>query len=183
MTFSYRQARDMGVSKRALYRWRDEGAIESVGHGLYRRTDATMADLDLIEIAHRAPEATLCLTSALVRHGLSDAIPDAHDVAVPRGRRTPVVSAPVTWHRFAPDTFDLGRRDMSLDDQTAIGLYSAERSIVDSFRLTHQQGSEAAHEALRRWLREGGKPAELLAVAAHFPRVVTRLRAALDVLL
>jgi predicted transcriptional regulator of viral defense system len=182
-TFSYRQARDMGVSKRLLYRWRDEGAVELIGHGLYRRVDAVPADLDLVEIAHRAPEATLCLTSALVRHGLSDAIPTAHDVAVPRGRRTPVVSAPVTWHRFDRDTFDVGRRGLALDEQTTIGLYSAERSIVDSFRLASQQGTEQAYEALRRWLRGGGKPSDLLAVAAHFPRVLTRLRTALEVLL
>lgn len=181
--FSYREARALGVSKRQLYRWRDQGVLETVGRGLYRRADAPPADLDLIEIAHRAPEATLCLTSALVRHGLSDAIPAAHDVAVPRGRRTPVVAAPVAWHRFDPVTFDVGRESLSLDEQTEIGLYNAARSIVDAFRLAAGQGPELGHEALRRWLRAGGKPAEVLEVGAHFPRMLPRLRSALEVLL
>lgn len=182
-TFSYRQARNRGVSKRQLYGWRDAGVIEVVGRGLFRRADAALADLDLIEVAHRAPEATLCLTSALVRHDLSDAIPVSHDVALPRGRWAPAVAAPVTWHRFDPRTFEVGREMLWLDDETEIGLYSAARSVVDAFRLASVEGADAAYEALRRWLRLGGKPAELMTVAGHFPQVVPRLRMALEVLL
>lgn len=183
MAFSYRYARDRGVSKRRLYRWRDEGLLEVVGRGLYRKADAPPADLDLIEIAQRATEATLCLTSALVRHNLSDAIPAAHDIAVPRGKRTPTVTAPVIWHRFDPATFSVGRQTLRLDEQTDIGLYGPARSIVDAFRMAPQQGPELGYEAVRRWLRAGGKPAELIEVGAHFPRALARLRAALEVLL
>lgn len=182
-TFSYRQARDRGVSKRRLYRWRDEGVVEAIGRGLFRGADAPLVDLDLVELAHRASEATLCLTSALVRHDLSDAIPATHDVALPRGMWVPRVSAPVTWHRFDPATFHVGRQTLSLGPGIEIGLYSATRSIVDAFRLASSTGSDVANEALRRWLRAGGTPSELLAVAAHFPRAVPSLRAALEVLL
>lgn len=182
-TFSYQQARDQGVSKHRLYRWRDEGVIEQLGRGLYRRVDASLADTDLIEVAHRAPAATVCLTSALVRHGLSDAIPAAHDVALPRGQRLPVVSVPVLWHRFDPATFPVGHQELRLDEQTTIGLYSAPRSIVDAFRLGRFVGPELGHEALRRWLRAGGTPAELLDTAASFPRTLPSLRAVLEILL
>lgn len=181
-TFSYREARDLGVSKRQLYLWRDEGMIELLGHGLYRRADSGLADTDLIEVAHRAPQSTLCLISALVRHGLSDAIPAAHDIAVPRGRHIPALSVPIAWHRFDPATFSIGRSTTPLDDQTSIGLYDAERTIVDVLRLTHD-GTDTGYEALRRWLRSGGKPADLIDVATHFPRVMPRLRTALEVLL
>jgi hypothetical protein len=119
----------------------------------------------------------------LVRHGLSDAIPATHDVAVPRGRRTPVVSAPVTWHRFDPGTFEIGREPFSLDEQTAMGLYNAPRSVVDAFRMSRQHGSDVAYDALRRWLRGGGVPADVLVIAGHFPRTLPRLRMALEVLL
>jgi predicted transcriptional regulator of viral defense system len=183
MTFSYRQARDRGVSKRRLYRWRDDGVIELLGHGLYHRADASIADPDLLEIAGRAPLGTLCLTSALVQHGLSDAIPAYHDVAIPRGQRPHVVSAPVRWHRFAPEKFDVGREMLAIDEDTSIGLYDPTRTIVDVFRLVGLVGTDVAHEALRRWLRKGGQPAELLRIAAHFPRTVSRLRLALEILL
>jgi predicted transcriptional regulator of viral defense system len=183
MTFSYRQARDREVSKRQLYRWRDDGVIELLGPGLYHRADAPIADPDLIEIAHRAPMATLCLTSTLVHHGLSDAIPAYHDVAIPRGQRPHVVSPAVHWHRFAVDTFEVGREFMSVDEDTSIGVYGETRTIVDAFRLSMIVGSDVAYEALRRWVRKGGQPAELLRTAAHFPRTLSRLRSTLEILL
>ena len=74
-TFSYTAARAAGLSDRRLYSLRDAGLIEPLGRGLFERADAVgNADSDLLEIAHRAPQATLCLTTALARHGLSDAI-------------------------------------------------------------------------------------------------------------
>jgi hypothetical protein len=54
---------------------------------------------------------------------------------------------------------------------------------VDAFRLAARHGSDVAAEALRRWLRAGGKPADLLTIASHFPRTLPRLRNALETLL
>lgn len=183
--FSYTEGRAAGLSNRQLYVLRDAGAIEQLGRGLYRRTtSAGDTDPDLIEIAHRAPRATLCLTTALARHDLSDAIPARIDVALPRGQRHPRTQAPVSWHTFAPDTFDLGRDELKLNGETTIGLYSPERCIIDAFRLRHLEGPETAIEALRRWLRRrGSQPATLLIMARAFPKAEPALRAALEILL
>jgi hypothetical protein len=35
--------------------------VERISRGVYRRSDATLADLDLLEIAVKQPQATLCL--------------------------------------------------------------------------------------------------------------------------
>ncbi|MGH3929554.1 MAG: type IV toxin-antitoxin system AbiEi family antitoxin domain-containing protein, partial [Pseudonocardiaceae bacterium] len=131
-TFTYSKARRAGLSDRQLYALRDQGLIETIGRGLYRRADAAMsADLDLVEIAHRVPQATLCLVSALARHDLTDIIPTSIDIAVPRGRRRPRVQAPVAWHVFAPTTFEIGRVALRLDDQIGIGIYGPTRCILD----------------------------------------------------
>ena len=74
-TFSYGDARKAGVSDKRLYRLRDRGDIVALGGGVYRWAEAPPADDDLIEIAERVPQATLCLETALARHGLIDAIP------------------------------------------------------------------------------------------------------------
>ena len=183
-TFSYRQARALGLSKRALYALRDSGEIESLSHGLYRRRDAANADEDLIEIARRSPNATLCLATALSRYDLSDEITAAPDLAIPRGSHAPATRAPVRWHRFDPDTFEIGRELLPIDPTTAIGLYSPERCIVDAFRMRGREGHEMANEALKRWLRRPRiQPAALLALAERFPRAATPLRRALEVLL
>jgi hypothetical protein len=45
-TFSFTEARRHGISERRLCGLRDAGRLELLGRGLYRRTDAAMADLD-----------------------------------------------------------------------------------------------------------------------------------------
>lgn len=181
--FSYSLAHERGVSDRRLRGLVADGALERLGHGLYRKADAPPADLDRIEIALRAPEATLCLTSALSLHDLTDAIPSEIDVALPRSRRPPRVSAPVRWHRFHEDTFLIGRETIEVDEGLSLGVYSAERSVIDTFRLRHQEGEDLAVEALRRWLkRPGATPADLLAMARSFPKVEPSLLHALRIL-
>src|SRR5256714_861718 len=179
-TFTYAQARRAGISDRTLYRLRDTGVIESIGHGLYRRTDIDInADIDLLEIARRARQATLCLTTALARHGLTDEIPARIDVALPRGLHRPITIAPVTWHLFDPDSFAVGRTESVLDEHTAIGLYSPERSIIDAIRLRHPEGPELGYIALKRWLRRpGAPPADLLALVPPFSQAQKSLPAA-----
>lgn len=181
--FSYGLAHEQGLSDRRLKGYVEDGVLERLGHGVYRKTDAPPADLDRIEIALRAPEATLCLTSALSIHDLTDAIPAAIDVALPRSRRPPRVGAPVRWHRFHEETFLVGRETFEVDESVTLGLYSAERCIIDAFRLGHREGEELAIVALRRWLkRRGAAPAELLAMARRFPKVEPSLLQALRIL-
>jgi hypothetical protein len=184
LTFSWAEARRHGFSDRRLYAMRDAGELVELGRGLYRWADAPPADLDLLEIAHRAPDATICLTSALARHGLTDAIPASIDIALPRGQRHPRTQAPVTWHSFATDTFELGRERIDLGDGAAIGCYSGQRCIIDAYRLRHREGADIAHEALRRWLHQRGtQPSDLLAMAHAFPKAEPAIRAALEILL
>ncbi|MFN8075804.1 MAG: type IV toxin-antitoxin system AbiEi family antitoxin domain-containing protein [Kineosporiaceae bacterium] len=182
--FRQSEAARAGVPPRTLYRMRDAGLLEVVGRGLYRRADAAPVDRDLLEIVTRAPDAILCLETALARHGLTDAIPSRIDVALPRGRSGPSTSAPAAWHYFDAATFSLGRQVMTVEGtDTTIGLYSAERCIADAFRLRGTVGYELALEALRAWLRwRDSHPARLMQLAEQLPRAATPLRAALEIL-
>lgn len=182
--FSYTQARAAGIGHRMLYGWRDTGQVETVGRGLFRKVDTELADLTWVEVTARAPRATLCLTSALAFHDLSDAMPVTRDLALPRGNRFPRLSAPITWHAFDAERFDIGREMHDVEETIRLGVYNAERTIVDTFRLRHQQGEDEAYEALRRWLRQpGSQPSSLLDMARHFPQTVSAIRRALAVLL
>lgn len=175
----------MGLSDRRLRLLLEEGHVDLVSRGLYRRADAESAvDLDLVEIAHRTPDGTLCLVSALARHGLTDQIPPAIDIAIPRGRRAPRVVAPVAWHHFSRGTFSIGREPLRVGPGEQIGIYDAERCIIDAFRLRHREGTDLAVEVLRAWLRRrGSRPARLMAMAKDFPQAAAPLRTTLEVLL
>lgn len=183
-TFTYGEAKRAGIGDKRLYRLRDSGEIIALGGGVYRWADAPTADIDLIEIAERVPRATLCLETALARHGLIDAIPAAIDTAIPRGSRRPSLRAPCRMHQFDPSTFDLGRQTIDVGARRPLGLYSAERSLIDVIRLRHLEGSDMAWEALRRWLGGPGRsPAQLIELARRFSGAEPALRRALEVLL
>jgi hypothetical protein len=182
--FTYTKARAAGISAERLYSYRDQGLIHQVGRGLYQWADAPETDEDLLEIAHRAPRGTLCLVTALARHGLTDNIPARIDVAIPRGSRVPTLRSPVDIHVFAHNTFNLGREEFDIGDGGSVGLYSTERSLIDVIRLRHREGSDVAWEALRRWLaRRGSQPAALLKMAKHFHGAERAVRNALDIVL
>ena len=182
-TFTAGQAQQRGLTRRGLMSLQKDGDIERIGRGIYRRSDAALADQDLLEIAVKAHRPTLCLISALTRHELTDQIPTKHDVAVPRGEWQPAVLAAVRWHKFDTATFDVGRTEVDIDDQYKIGLYDAPRSIIDAFRLRHVIGPDVANEALRRWLRNGGRPTELLRYSKSFPHARPSILNALQILL
>ena len=181
-TFRYREARSL-INERRFRDLLAQRLIVRVNRGLYRKADAG-GDEDLIEIAAQRRRATLCLRTALARHDLIDHIPSELDIALPRGSRAADTRAPVAWHQFDPETFDVGRDTIDLDDATAIGIYSPERSIIDAFRLREDEGPELGIEALRRWLlRTGGQPSTLIRMAGQFRKGTPALRHALEVLL
>ena len=183
ITFTAAQAQQGGLTRRHLTDLQHEGAIDRIARGLYRRSTAPPVDEDLLEIAVKTHRPTLCLISALARHDLTDQIPSAHDVAVPRGEWQPTVAARVRWHKFDKATYDVGRTDVAVDAEYRIGLYDAPRSIIDTFRLRHTIGPDVPNEALRRWLRSGGQPATLLRYAKSFPHARPAILNALQILL
>ena len=75
------------------------------------------------------------------------------------------------------------RASITVDEGRALGVYSAERSILDAFRRRHQEGEELAVEALRRWLRRrDANPATLLSMATRFPKAEPALLQTLSIL-
>jgi hypothetical protein len=182
--FTYSEARAAAVPDRQLYSLRDAGELVMVARGLFRWADAPPADLDLIEIAERVPMGTLCLETALAHHDLSDTIPAAIDIAIPRGVTRPKLRAVHRLHHFDRSTYAIGRDKIDVGARRPLGIYSPERCLIDVIRLRHDQGADVAWEALRRWLSLPGRnPAQLITMAPHFRGAEAPLRAALEVLL
>lgn len=172
-----------GLSRAGLYRAADAGRLARIARGIYLPTEAPAADWTLIEAATRRPDATICLTSALAHHDLIDAIPGTLDVAIPRGSRSPATEQAITWHQFDAATFSIGRGSITVEgSDLTVGLYSPERCIADAFRLRGQLGYETARDALKEWLRRGGKPNQLIQLALQLPRAKAPVLRALEAL-
>jgi len=182
-TLRARQAPAAGLSASGLRRAALNGDYERIARGIYRASDAEPASWEWIEAAIRRPDATICLTSALAHHDLTDEIAEALDIAIPRGSRIPASESALAWHLFDRATFDLGRTTINIPgSELEIGIYSAERCIADAFRLRNEVGYELGRDALKEWLRRGGKPAAIAEMANRLPRARTPLLNALDTL-
>ena len=133
------------------------------------------------ELLFRAPRGPPLLADiAVPGEDLSQRI----DIAVPRGSTRPALRAPRRLHQFDSRTFDLERELLDVGARRPLGLYTAERSIIDAIRLRHREGSDLAWQALRRWLNQpGASPARLAELAQRFPHAEPALRQALAVLL
>lgn len=140
----------LGVHTDALYMLRDNGRVVELGRGLYRLADAEEAEHpDLALVAARAPDAAVCLISALAYHGITTQNPSSVHLAVPRGSYHGItLSIPVTVYRFDPKTFDKGLETQRIGGMP-VKIYGAARSVVDCFKFRNKLGLDVALEALR----------------------------------
>ncbi|MDO3650514.1 type IV toxin-antitoxin system AbiEi family antitoxin domain-containing protein [Nocardia mangyaensis] len=180
-TFRFTDAVEL-IGERQFRRLVAQGQVIRLARGLYRKAGSLGED-ELSAIAMRSPRATIALRSALARHDLIDDIPSSIDIAIPRGSWAPSLDTPIRWHRFDATTFDIGRNEMSIGHGHTIGIYSAQRSIIDAIRLRHLEGDDLAVESLKRWLRHGGQPSELLRLAKAFPTTQRALNKTMSILL
>ena len=159
-------------------------ALSGSRRGLYRPADAAPADWDWIEAASRRRDATICLTSGLAYYDLTDAIPRTLDIAIPRGTRIPAVAI-----ARSPGICSTARhsalaaiRSRFLARVCQYG--STRRSAASSMRFGFGMsvGYELGRDALREWLRRGGKPGRLMEIATVLPRAKEPLLRMLEAL-
>jgi predicted transcriptional regulator of viral defense system len=145
------QALTQGIHPAALYSLVESGQLMRLARGLYRLADAQeFSNPDLAVVAAKAPDAVVCLISALSFHGITTQVPRAVYLAVPRGRyaglrlRTP----PVKIYRFDAANFDQGIENHRIDGVT-VRIYGVARTLVDCFKYRNKLGQDIAIEALR----------------------------------
>jgi predicted transcriptional regulator of viral defense system len=140
----------LGIHTDALYALRERGEIVELGRGLYRLADAGEPEYpDLAVVAARAPNAAICLISALAYHGITTQIPSSIQLAVPRGSYHRIkLSTPVTVYRFDPKTFTEGL-DTRVVGGMSLKIYNPARTVVDCFKFRNKIGLDVALEALR----------------------------------
>jgi len=182
-TFKTEGARSQGVHPRDLYAWRDAGIVVELSRGVFRRADAPLASYpDALAVAFRVPRAIVCCVSAAAVHELTDEMPAAVQIAVPKRSHTPVIHyPPVTVFRFDESTFELGVSSFDAGPGEPVRIYDAARTVVDLMRFRRRFGEPIAHAALHRYLAAGEARPALLLDYAQALGALGPMRAALDV--
>lgn len=151
-----------GVHSRDLYAARDAGDLVEVTRGVFRLADWPLTEPDLVAVATRMPSAVLCLVTALHLHGLTQEIPRAVHVALPRGVHPARLDyPPLEVYHFSAASYAAGVEQRGVDGVT-VRVTTPAKSVADAFKFRSRVGLEAAIDALKQALRAGAAtPAEI----------------------
>ena len=161
------EALDLGIHPRTLYYLRDAGRLQQVSRGVFRLADLPpLDDPDLVTVAVRAPEAVVCLISALAFHQITLEVPHEVHIALPRGVSRPELDyPPLRIFRFSGPALTEGIETHEIND-VPVKIYSAAKTVADCFKFRNKIGPDVAVEALKLYLeRRPSSPGELLRYA------------------
>jgi len=178
------EALRLGVHPRTLYTLRDAGALEQLSRGLYRVAALPpLSHPDLVIVAHKLPQAVICLVSALAFHGLTTQVPHAVDVALRSNSGQPTLDyPPLRTFWFSGPAWSEGVESHILDD-TPVRVYSPAKSVADSFKYRRKLGLDIALEALRLYRQSQDFHVDTLLGYARICRVEQVMRPYLEALL
>ena len=141
---------NIGVPRVVLTRMTVSGLLEKAGRGIYQFPDTRGSEHEsLATIATKAPQAVICLLSALQFHELTTQLPRQVWIAMPRGSHTPKVDyPPIKMVQFAGDAYSEGIEIAELD-QVKLRVYCVAKTVADCFKHRNKIGLDVALEALR----------------------------------
>lgn len=165
--FTTRQAEDASVDRSQLSRYARAGRVQRVRHGVYRLTHFPRSRHEDLFIAwlETGPNSVISHDSALTLYDLSDALPAAIHLTVPR-------SASRRRQGLRLHTSQIGQEEVASFE--GLPVTTVVRTIIDVARegLADELVEQAAQEAVSRGLVQRD---DLRSAAAHRGRRVRQL--------
>lgn len=158
-----------------------KGDLVRTGRGLYTHPNAEMSALrSLAEAAKVAPNAVVCLLTALRFHDLTTQSPSEVWLAVEnKAWRPRVDSVAVRLVYMSGEAFTAGVEVHEIDG-VSVQVYSAAKTVADCFKFRNKIGTDVAIEALRDYLRRYRGGADELWKYAKVCRVTRVMRPYLE---
>jgi predicted transcriptional regulator of viral defense system len=167
-----REFEAIGVPRVYLSRLLQQSKIIRLGRGIYSLPDAAVTELHTYaEVAKRAPDAVLCLLSALAFHGITTQNPASVCIASPALRVVrltgPSHTEGIEKHRA---------------EGVVISVYSVAKTVADCFKFRNKIGLDIAIEALKDSLRQKKTTANEIYRYAKICRVSNVIRPYMEAL-
>ena len=155
--------------------------LQKAGRGLYMASDAPLTELhSLAEVSKRAPNATVCLLSALQVHQLTTEVPGAVWLLIATHTRPPKIESPnIEIVRASGPALTTGTEVRDIEG-VSVRITTPAKTVADCFRYRRHVGLEVAIAALRDYLSKSRRgrskpkmsPVEELIIAAKADRVL-----------
>jgi len=170
-----------GVSRTQIRRLVEQGAIERVGRGLYRRRGAPSTERsDLAQAARLVPGGVVCLLSALRFHGLRTQNPFEVWLAIDRKAWRPrAAHPPLRLVYLSGAALRQGVEEHDVDG-VRLRVFSAAKTVADCFKFRNKIGTDVAVETLREFRRAHPRRLEAVWRFAEVDRVTRVIRPYLE---
>lgn len=170
-----------GVSRNYLYLLCKRGLLLKTARGLYTLPDAPVTEHStLAEVAKRAPQAVVCLISALSFHGLTTQIPHEIWITIPRGAWRPDIEyPPLNLSYVSGEAYSFGINEHNING-VPVRIYNPAKTIADCFKFRNKVGLDVALEALRETWRSRKASVDQLMEAARVCKVSKVMRPYLE---
>jgi predicted transcriptional regulator of viral defense system len=169
--FRSRDAQRAGVNRPWLVWLVYFNHLRRLSRGVYARKDDARPAVEIASV--RAPQAVVCLSSALRLHGLLEADPPEVWLAVRHGAHRPVIDSPkVAIVRQSGRAFSESVQRVRLG-KVEIPVYSLSKTLADCLKFRKLVGADVADRAIRRAVAENRVTREQLEHAARICRVVS----------
>ena len=138
------QLKGAGFSAGLISYVSEAGHIDRISRGIYCTPD--VFEDDFLVIGARWRKCIFSHNSALYLNGLSDRLPSAQSVTVPRGYNPVrlIEEFPgIQIHWVRPDVYELGATNIMTPSGNRVRCYNSERSIADLIRQRKLGGVDA----------------------------------------
>ncbi|MBY3155542.1 hypothetical protein HFO56_24765 [Rhizobium laguerreae] len=147
----------------AIRRLEAERVIERISAGVFAEPgrDTTWDSVAVISCLH--PEGVVCLETAAIFHGLTDANPAVVHMAFPRAKRVPVhPDINIEGYRWSETYLVQGVEPVNIGSMH-VAMTTRERTVVDFLRRMERTGMvEEGLKVMRAYFMTGGSEKELI---------------------
>jgi predicted transcriptional regulator of viral defense system len=172
-----------GIPRNYLARLVRRGQMQKLDRGLYAASSLPVSEhLSLVEVSRRAPNAVVCLLSALRFHEIGTQVPSEVWIAIHFKARAPrIASHQIRVIRLSDAVLHYGVQEKNVSGST-IKVFSPAKTVADCFKFRHKIGLDVAMEALRDCYRQRKASMSELWAAAKVCRVTNVMRTYLEFL-
>lgn len=144
---------DRGIHPEFARRLVRKDILARSGRGLYTLAGSEITEHhDFALVGKRLPRGVVCLTSALLFHGIGTQLPRKIWLALEKGSAQPRLSyPPISVVRLSGASFSEGI-DIHEIEAVPVRIYNPAKTVVDCFKFRNRIGLEAAIEAVRECL-------------------------------
>ena len=176
-----RDVEQAGISREYLRRLFLSGELVRVSRGLYALPSTLTSEFStLAEVAKRAPNAVICLLTALRFHNLTTQAPHQVWIAIENKQRKPKFDyPPIELFRFTGLAFSFGVKIYTVNS-VEVRVYSPAKTVADCFKFRNKIGLDVAIEALRETWRSKKTTMDELWEASKVCRVSNVMRPYLE---